>query len=690
MNALAPVFIYEQLSRKRTSGSANGVCLTIDVSGFTAVTEDLMDHGKDGAEELSRLINDLFGNIVALVYSYQGFILSFAGDALTALFPAEDARYACSAAVAIRDLIRNKRRVETRFGLYRISVRIGLGMGPFTWGIVGNDVRKSYYFAGEAIDRSLSAQSQSNNGDIVAAPGLSDLLLSRGAELDRGESGFSVLLQMGAQAKIAQVPVLPPIFEPAVLEQLFPAEVAAWSGSGEFRQVAAVFVGLRGNPSHRELDSVVAVVAQSCELHGGYLNLLDYGDKGYLMLALFGAPTAHENDIERAADFCLAVSKELGEQVRFGLTSGVAYTGLVGSPVRSTYTAMGSTINLSARLMQHAPWGSICSPESLGDRLRQGYHVGTVGSIELKGFDRPVEVVQVESVRLAIGERFLSRFVGRGGELVFLEKRLARAAHGRPGGILYVYGEAGMGKSRLAHEAVKSVGNGTRSCFLETDPILRKSLNPFVEFLSAYFSLPEEQAARKHRFDLGYGQLLRDVDKAPPAEGAAQIRDALERYKPFIGVPLGAHEGGTLYDELDPQARFENTVYGITEFFRALCLLSPLVLVIEDVQAMDHDSTELFAYLLRSLSQLPAAVIITSRFADDGSRPVLHPSDLTNVEELSLGPLSLEAVGELLAERIGGPVDHGTLGMIFEKTQGNPFYAEQFAVYLKETRRLVQ
>ena len=686
MNALIPGFIQEEIDRGRDQGEFSAVCMSLDLSGFTVMTEDLMEQGKGGAEELSRVINDLFGTIVAIIGSYRGTITSFAGDALTALFPSDDPSYGATGALRARDAIRERRRIETRYGVYRISARIGIAAGTVQWGIVGPSGGKTYYVAGSAVDRAVAAQEESTNGGVVVGGELAEALRARGIETESGTEGRIFLSEIRAAAA-ASPPKAPRLAESSLLE-MFPREVVEWSGLGEFRRVSVVFVGLRTVPEHQELDRITSAIRTACAQLGGYFNLLDYGDKGMLILVLFGAPVGHEDDPERAVEFALAVIEELGEGVRCAMTSGVVYAGLVGSELRSTYTALGSTVNLSARLMQKTPWGTLFVPEQAGELLGERYRLEENGALVLKGIDRPVTACTVKRTGGSGRGGFSGMLVGRADELERLRKSIAGALAERAGGITYLYGEAGMGKSRLTHEASNLLPPHVRLFALESDPVLRKSLNPFVGVLNEYFTLPEASHNRAALFDEGFRRLLAAVRGGGRLDDREKAASALERYRPFLGVLVGVHDEGTIYDQLDPQSRFENTMYAIGEFFLAHCLMSPIVILVEDLHALDEDSRRVFQYLTRNLSGQPARVVATSRYTDDGGRPAIHSPEVTSVEEIRVGPLSREDIGLLLERRIGGSVAPRTLDLVYEKTQGNPYYAEQFSGYLMDTGRL--
>src|SRR5262245_46965329 len=157
MNPLVPDFVLEEDSRGRSGGKLAAAALFIDISGFTNMTEKLMQHGRDGAEALAGTLRFYFDPLIEAVHEAGGFITGFAGDAFTALFPdAPDrnvATYALTAARKMQRFIREHPRYTTRYETFPFAFKMGLSFGDVEWGIVHvAPDRAYYYFHGAAID----------------------------------------------------------------------------------------------------------------------------------------------------------------------------------------------------------------------------------------------------------------------------------------------------------------------------------------------------------------------------------------------------------------------------------------------------------------------------------------------------------------------------------------------------------
>jgi predicted ATPase/class 3 adenylate cyclase len=470
------------------------------------------------------------------------------------------------------------------------------------------------------------------------------------------------------------------------MEAFFPPNVVGYSGRGEFRQVTAVFVSLAGVDSADRLDEAATEILELSEEFGGYFNLLDYGDKGHVALVVFGAPTAHEQDLQRGIDFALSLTRRLGNASAAGVAEGMVYAGLVGSKRRSTYTVLGATVNLAARLMQQAEAGNVLVAGATGHRIEKQYNLTPIGSRQIKGFDEPLEVFLLGAATHREEKPFQGPFVGRERELAHLRSVVSNVSNGEPGGVTYIYGEAGLGKSRLIHEALENSDDQLRVIRLEMDPVLRKSFNPFVRFLTLRFALPRGEDARKAAFEQGLEDFLSSLEAASggrfgdePAESAGMLR----RNMSLLGAILGIRWEDSPYENLDAQARYDNTVYVLGEFIRAHCFLSPVVCVVDGLHAADADTPEALEYLERIVSGLPFALVVASRPSEQ-PLPAFDADGDGIVSTFSLAPFERSEVSALLEKRLGGAPADSLVDTVLEKTGGNPFYFDQITSYLSE------
>lgn len=176
------------------------------------------------------------------------------------------------------------------------------------------------------------------------------------------------------------------------------------------------------------------------------------------LLLFWGAPTSHENDVERVLNFMLDLQTRTDIPLRAGITYQTVYAGFVGSPLREEYTCYGLSVNLAARLMTSAPWDAIWVDEAVTNRGRKLFRLEHVGEQLFKGFSEPVIVHQLRRRRAMLSTLFFKdQLVGRQRELLQLAAMLATVQNGRFGGVITINGEAGIGKSHLIHKCLHKI-----------------------------------------------------------------------------------------------------------------------------------------------------------------------------------------------------------------------------------------
>jgi class 3 adenylate cyclase len=334
----------------------------------------------------------------------------------------------------------------------------------------------------------------------------------------------------------------PQAYTPKHLAQKILTSKAALEG--ERKQVTVRFADLKGSmelladrdpeEARKILDPVLERMMEAVHRYEGTVNQV-MGDG---IMALFGAPLAHEDHAVRACYAALRMQESIGRyadelrrhgldvQIRVGLNSGEVVVGSIGSDLRMDYTAVGQTTHLAARMEQFArPGTTLITAEVL--RLAEGYVAVTpLGPVAVKGLGEPVGVYEVTGAgpvhtRLqALAARQLSRFVGRDGEVEQLRQAFDKAGEGH-GQVVAVVGEAGVGKSRLAYEFTHS--HRARSWLVvEAGSVSYGKATPYlpvIDLLQAYFQIETRDDQRKIREKVT-GKLLtldRSLEATVPA-----------------------------------------------------------------------------------------------------------------------------------------------------------------------------
>ncbi len=461
---------------------------------------------------------------------------------------------------------------------------------------------------------------------------------------------------------------------------------------GERKQVTVLFADCVGftalssrlDPEdlHAIMDGCFERVLDAVHRYEGTVNQFT-GDG---VMALFGAPIAHEDHAVRAVAAAVAIQKALHEyggaieqrcglefSLRIGVNTGPVVVGKIGDDLRMDYTAQGETVNLAARLQAVTPPGGVLLSE-VTHRLVSGYFVTEdAGLHSLKGLDRPVRAFAVTAQRARRArfdtavERGLTPLVGRTTELALLRECFEKARAGR-GHVVSLVGEAGVGKSRLAWELRRQLHELPLTC-LEGHCLPHGEALPFhlvAQFLEATFGLEEGEGehARSEKVEAG----VRQLDPA--------LEWTIPHLKHLLSLPADELEAAGL----DPTQRKRQLI----EAARALTLRGaqrrPLFLLIEDLHWIDRASAEFIAALVDSLAAYPVLLVCTYR---TGHAPPWQ--DRSSHQRVTLDRLSEDQTGEMVRGLLGGSGLEPSAGdAIVRRSGGNPFFAEELATYLRQ------
>jgi class 3 adenylate cyclase len=356
--------------------------LFADISGFTALTERLAQTGRGGVEELTELLNGCFGQLVRLVADYGGDVVKFAGDALLALWPADEGLSEVTAQAARCGLAMQRALHASELGAGRhLSVRIGIGAGKVSAAHMGGELNRwEFVVGGPAISQTCTVEHLARPGDVVLSPEALDQVrdICAGEQLPAG-AGQAVGLRVTAVQPLAVARPPPSAaarqvagaalrgYVPGAILARLDAGQSAWLS--ELRHLSVLFLGLPDlddiKPGTlRRANDLVCAVQEALYEYEGSVNKLGVDDKGATMVAAFGLPpVAHEDDSVRAVRAALGIQarlRRLGVRYAIGVATGRAFCGSVGCDLRREYTMIGRVVNLAARLMQTAPDDVVC------------------------------------------------------------------------------------------------------------------------------------------------------------------------------------------------------------------------------------------------------------------------------------------------------------------------------------------
>jgi class 3 adenylate cyclase/tetratricopeptide (TPR) repeat protein len=451
----------------------------------------------------------------------------------------------------------------------------------------------------------------------------------------------------------------------------------------ERKVVSVLFADLVGFTSQAErldpedvratLSPYYARLRSELERHGGTVEKF-IGDA---VMAVFGAPVAHEDDPERAVRAGLAIRDAIVEdgrlQVRVAVTTGEALVSLGASPAEGEGMVAGDVVNTAARLQSAAPVNGVLVDETTFRAARQRIDYREADPVRAKGKAERVAVWEAREARSRFGvdvEQTGAAFVGRRRELDFLTDALARAREERSPQLVTLVGVPGIGKSRLVYELSRAADAEEELIFWRQGRSL-----PYGEGIT-YWALAEMAKAQAGILD---SDSPADAErKLVEAVEGLQIESSqlvLESLRPLIG--LGA-EGETGGDRAERFAAWR-------QFFEGLADQGPTVLVFEDLHWADDDLLDFVDHLVDWSSGVPLLVVCTARPELLERRPGWgggKPNALT----LSISPLSDEETARLLGSLLERSVLPAEVqASLLARAGGNPLYAEQFARLLAES-----
>jgi len=695
IHPMAPRFILEQHRRGVLRGEMSAAALFVDISGFSAMTDALMAHGQHGAEVSANIMRAALDPAIDAVFHHGGFVSNQAGDAFTAIFPVSEngsdldaTRNALAAAVRIQAASQEHPVHDSPYGPFPMGVKVGLAFGALQWGIVrsSDDQRAVYYFRGDAIDACAEAEHHARAGDIMLSQAARRLLADTVTVEANGEIGRVVGIHAELPAGQPSPPVAPDL---ATLSRYFPVSVLTQEHSGEFRWVINVFVALPTVRTETQLHMFLQTVFELQQLYGGFINRLDFGDKGANLLIFWGAPVTHENDIQRSLEFLLDLEARTSIPVSAGVTYRIAHAGAIGGAQAEEYTCYGRGVNLAARLMTASSPGEILVDEEIARRAEQRFDLEFIGERSFKGFAEKQRVYQLLDRKEGHDDLFRWPMVGRAQELRQLEEFLQPLNWGGCAGAAIILGEAGMGKSHLIHAVRHAPGveaMNARWALCQASQTLRASFGPFRHWLMDYFNQSPTQieARNKLAFNRRINALVAEAEDV-------ELGRELDRTRSFIGALIGLRWPDSLYEEMDPQGRFENTVEGLITLVLIESLHQPVILHLEDAQWLDADSLALMERLWRRIEGRPVAMLVTARseqWAEDISQDLFRLIANLPWTQMELARLSGDDLSRLAADILGTPVGPSLLALLQRQTEGNPLFAQQFVLHLQEQGQL--
>ncbi len=483
---------------------------------------------------------------------------------------------------------------------------------------------------------------------------------------------------------------------------------------GERKQVTVLFCDIadstplaeRLGPErmHHVLNALFDLALEQVHRYEGTVNQF-LGD-GFM--ALFGAPIALEDHALRAVLAALDIQRTLAERsatvigagqrlgLRIGLNSGAVVVGKIGDNLRMDYTAIGDTTNVAARLQGLAEPGMVLASESVWRDTLRRVEFEALGLRTLKGKAEPLPVFRAmaphrgrRESRTGVDRAGPTPIVGRDTELSAIRDRMDRLAEQEGGAILTLVAEAGLGKSRLAAEAVRMAHERGFDCIEGSCLSFGRAISywPFREAIRRHFGIgeddPEDIAWERLRSGLGY-----------------LFPEGVDDLLPYLGTLLALRLPAEYVDRtryLDGRAMGQQVYRSCLRLLECLALRRPLMVVLEDWHWADDSSVELLSHLLPLARRVPILFLVAMRSGEDRSALALTEAldgdsglrDCQTTITLSMLPPddSLRVAANLLA---GASLSSAVRGLLLDRAGGNPLFMEELVRVLIASGAMVR
>ena len=644
-----------------------GTMVSADISGFTRLSEKLARFGKQGAEELTDLLNECFDGMIAAASAYGGDILKFGGDALLLLFTGpRHAERACDASLSMRVTI-DRPVTSATAGRVQLRMSQGVHSGMFTLFVVEGGHRE-LVVTGPSCTRTALCEATANAGQILLSDETAALVPTawRG-----GRASIGCLLKRrdpGPPGNGADPEPPSPAGGLTSFVPLAQREQIAAGAEGEHRPATIAFLTFSGTDKLCEtspaeladrLQQLASATAQAMDRYAVHWLATDvYHDGGKFILSA-GAPTSSGDDEER---MLRAVRDIMDTPIdllrRAGLNSGPVFAGNLGSRRRRSFTVMGDAVNLAARLMQKANTGQVIASQGVLDRSATTWVTTDLEPFFVKGKALPIKAAVVGDLARHTTTDIQSHipFIGRQEELLALEALFSAASThtARP---VELIGDAGIGKTRLLQE------------LLDRHPDVR-----------AYQATCGQYAMGTPYFAVR--TLLRELAGISPDVDDATAGGSLHRwieglagellpFLPLIAVPFGADAGSTPEaDQVAPEFRRPRSNQLVVELLRRV-IPKRTVVVIDEAQWLDDASRDLIAELTRAA---PAAGWFLCAARTEG--PAAFPAE-GEARVLSISPMPKETIVQLAAAAADPylQLQRRDVEVLAERSGGNPLFA---------------
>lgn len=667
-----PPFILQKYADQEFEGQLNAYVVIFDIVDFTNSCSALFEQGAAGVDLLSRYLDKMFTSPIEIAERYGGFISSFAGDACTIVFPRCDAAEVWTAVCLIHNYFEHRPMIE---GI-KAKVRLVVSHGELQWRIYKNEFQNEYVFFGPAVDDAVYSLKTKREYAVSSAAakllGVENFIQEDKVFIPREDSFILRSTPNDCYLTYDSDPEFQKVF---CHHRLRNKNVVASHRSAGF-----CFIRLE-SPLDPNVQDSISIIHKLADAYHGMVNKLEYSDKGFLLIVIFGIPVKTGRTAYDMCNFALDVRFKVSH-ISIGISTGFVLACYTGGGYAKEYTAYGHHMNLAARLMVRADKGEILTDETVYNCVSTFFFFQNPSYMKCKGFKDPIRINLLVR-KLSFREFFKNRqFYGRDTEISSIIDGISKnlSSEEPVNQVLYVSGDPGVGKSQLIKEVYNSLEAREVNCLqlsVSCEEKNNRALSAIKQILGLIFHVKiwDEPDVRLSQFqgiwqNLGYDDF------------------EMQRIESFIASILNISWADSEWSRT-PQSQKESLRKDafVTLCKRMIQTHHAIVLFIDDGQWLDEESLD----YLRELSTAGAApfIIVTACRYKEGMRVDFKLSN-HKAEYLDLIALEPAAVKQMIQNllRPENELPNETVAFINSYAQGVPLFIEQLTMAMVQTGKV--
>ncbi|HSH01443.1 MAG TPA: AAA family ATPase [Anaerolineae bacterium] len=711
LSAHIPIDRRHALSTNQTLPEhTTGVAIFVDISGFTNLTtmmsKKLGTHR--AAEELTQILNRVYGTIIEQIHSYHGSVISFSGDAITCWFDEPYQSLTPSCATAIQAQMAQFQNLSTDLGFQlSLSVKVSLSSGNVRRFLVGNPkIKLIETLTGNCLHQLSEADKLAQKGEIILTTELATLLgeqiTIQSWRQDQNGNQYGIMVPLTEKQPIQPWPEIKEIDEELISPWLLPAiHQRLQQGLGDFltelRSVVAIFVQFghinydHDSDASQKLDQYIQWAQVVLERYGANILQLTIGDKGSYFYAVVGTPIAYENNVIRALDAALALTQippdlNFINLTKIGIGRGRARTGAYGSNTRQTYGAIGDQVNMAARLMEIESPYQILVAEQIKEEATNTHQFIPLPPTTVKGFSQQISIYALKAHKGLLQTELTTEMVGRLAELQQLNNQFQTMLSNNESYLTIVEGQAGIGKSHLVETFRRQVHAQQIPYWVGISSAVEQA-TPYYAWRTVFINLLElnwnEQATIDDMAKRCRLQINQYLEKYHPDE--INLAPLINTVLPFNVFP----EDNELTSQLVGQVRADSIHNLLVSMLQKAAQRTPLVIVLEDVHWLDSASWALVRFVQRDVKPLQL-ILVTRPLANPLPTEYSQLLEVENNQHININVLNDKDIEHLVCSRLGvKELPTPMIQLIHQKAEGNPFFSEEIAYALRDAGLVV-